>query len=359
VVAANRGKLRELAAAGIALLLVVPRRWRSRDVARVLPVERTPERFRMAVVSVCFVGYGALVVYNPLRLLWIAWRFRPHLIQVEEEPWSLAAFEAAVIGRLLRVPVVFFTWENLDRKLPIASRLVRRAVLRQSAAAIAGSREARQRLEDAGFRRPIAVIPQLGVDPHAFAPAHSARDDRGFAIGYVGRLVPEKGLRVLLEAAAMLPEVVVLVVGGGPLRGEIVSRAAEMGLGGRVRMYDGVGHKDVPDYLRQMDVLVLPSITTPAWKEQFGHVLIEAMACGVPVIGSDSGAIPDVIGDAGIVVPQGDAKALAAAVRRLMDDHTLRHDLSERGRARARAEFSDAEIAARTARLWRAVAERA
>src|SRR5260221_14335510 len=86
----------------------------------------------------------------------------------------------------------------------------------------------------------------------------------------------------------------------------------------------------------QIDALVLRSLTTPVWKEQFGRVLTEAMACGVPVVGSSSGAIPEVIGEAGLIFPEGDAAALAGCLAKLQQPPALRLALAQRGLARAR-----------------------
>jgi len=102
-------------------------------------------------------------------------------------------------------------------------------------------------------------------------------------------------------------------------------------------------------------VLVVPSRTRPNWKEQFGRVIVEAMACGVPVIGSSSGAIPDVIGDAGLIVPEGDRAALAGALRGLMSDPDRRRDLAERGRARVLARYTQAQVAAQTVDVYRSM----
>jgi glycosyltransferase involved in cell wall biosynthesis len=106
-----------------------------------------------------------------------------------------------------------------------------------------------------------------------------------------------------------------------------------------------------------MSVLVLPSLTTPTWKEQFGHVLVEAMACGVPVIGSDSGAIPEVIGDAGLIVPEGNVDALADAIQSLISAPALRVDLAARGRSRVQAEYTNDSVARRLAAFWEGVIE--
>ncbi len=91
---------------------------------------------------------------------------------------------------------------------------------------------------------------------------------------------------------------------------------------------------DVPRALAEIDTLAAPSLTQPHWKEQFGRVLIEAMACGVPVVGSDSGEIPQVVGDAGLIVPEGDVAALRAALLHLAEDSSLCERLAHAGRAR-------------------------
>jgi glycosyltransferase involved in cell wall biosynthesis len=94
-------------------------------------------------------------------------------------------------------------------------------------------------------------------------------------------------------------------------------------------------YEEVPGFLREIDVLVLPSRTTATWREQFGRVLIEAMATGTPVVGSSSGSIPSVIGDAGVVFPEGDHSALAVLIERLLGDRDLWLDMRRRGLARA------------------------
>jgi glycosyltransferase involved in cell wall biosynthesis len=172
-------------------------------------------------------------------------------------------------------------------------------------------------------------------------------------VGYVGRLVKQKGLLVLLEAIALInPEVHLSIVGSGPLKQELLMKINALGLNGRVELHEGISHQEVPRYLREMSVLVLPSLTTPRWKEQFGHVLIEAMAIGVPVIGSDSGAIREVVGDAGLIVPEGSAEAIAAALAQLFSSPALRAELVARGHERVRTQFTDDVVATRLRSFW-------
>ncbi|MGC8839818.1 MAG: glycosyltransferase, partial [Anaerolineae bacterium] len=167
-----------------------------------------------------------------------------------------------------------------------------------------------------------------------------------FTIGYAGRLVEQKGLRVLVEALAGLGgEWRLMLCGTGPLKAELQAQLRSLGLAGRVRFQDHVPSEEMSRYLREMDVLVLPSLTRPNWKEQFGRVLIEAMACGVPVIGSDSGEIPHVIGDAGLIFPEGDARALRSLLARLQEEPALRRELAAKGRARVLAHYTQTRIA--------------
>ena len=87
---------------------------------------------------------------------------------------------------------------------------------------------------------------------------------------------------------------------------------------GRVRVLTDVGHDDVPEHLNAMDLMCAPSQTTRRWREQFGRMLIEAMACGVPVVASRSGEIPHVVGDAGLLVDEADVALWTAAIDRLL-----------------------------------------
>src|SRR5205807_7518295 len=121
------------------------------------------------------------------------------------------------------------------------------------------------------------------------------------------------------------------LTGNGPMRDEL-SGVARNGL--EVEIVSDISHDDMATAYARMDVLVLPSRTTPTWAEQFGRVLVEALWCGVPVIGSDSGEIPWVINSTGggVVFPEGDVEALAGRIAHLRADPALRHNLARTGR---------------------------
>ncbi len=283
-------------------------------------------------------------------------RFRPDIVHVEEEPDSLAALQVCLARRTCapEARLVFHTWQNVARKRGPAVRAILKATLGAATAVLCATPEAERVVRQHGFRGPTCTILPQGVDPVRFAPPAAPPPPRQLAVGYVGRLVPEKGCDTLVDAVAALgPTCSLTVVGEGPERPALERRASKEGAADRVGFVGPVDHASLPGHLSGFDVLVLPSRTTPVWKEQFGRVLAEAMACAVPVVGSDSGAIPWVIGDAGLVFPEGDAGALAERLRMLRDDPALRLELGRRGRARAVAEFAEDRLAERTAAFYR------
>jgi glycosyltransferase involved in cell wall biosynthesis len=133
--------------------------------------------------------------------------------------------------------------------------------------------------------------------------------------------------------------------------------AARLGVSQRVIIRPGVPTYEAPNVLASFDVHVLPSRTFPNWKEQFGRTLAEAMACETPVIGSDSGEIPYVIGEAGLVFPEGNAQELAARVRQLLDDPRLYATLAGRGRQRVLDNYTQERIAQQTFAVYQEMLE--
>jgi len=175
-------------------------------------------------------------------------------------------------------------------------------------------------------------------------------------VGYAGGLLPEKGVDLLLEAAAGLPgDWEIRLLGAGGERKNLEDLARRLGIADRVNFLGRFPSHRMPEFYRSLDALVLPSRTTPAWKEQFGRVLVEAMSCGVPVIGSDSGAIPSVVGNAGLVFPEGDVEALRQRLLALMEDTELRKRLATAGRQRVLERFTQAAVAEATVAFYEKV----
>ena len=242
--------------------------------------------------------------------------FQPDIIHAEEEPDSVPAAQIAVARRLFAPHAKFLlhTWQNLERPLKWYVRAILRTTLRVSDGVICASREAQDLLRHYGYCKFTPILPALGVDTRVFTPGEATPHDQ-FTISFMGRLVPEKGLDTLIDAVELLTRsgtptpVRLLIIGDGPYRSDIAQYTVK--LGDAVQFTSALSPQQIAQQLQHIDVLVLPSRTTPVWKEQFGRVLIEAMACGVPVVGSNSGAIPEVVGEAGLIFPEGDAAALA------------------------------------------------
>lgn len=284
-------------------------------------------------------------------------QMQPELLYVDQEPWSWSTFQAVRIGRALGARIVGFTWQNILKRYPPPFNWLEAYVHRATHVMIAGNEEAATILRRRGFAKPIVVAPQFGVDTTVFYPRPRAPRPFGLpegavVFGFVGRLVPEKGLETLIEAAATVPGAHVAIAGVGPLRRDLEALVHRRGLQGRVGFMGGFSSIDVADVIASFDVLVLPSLTTPRWKEQFGRVLIEAMACGTPVTGSSSGEIPHVIGDAGLVFREGDVRSCAEALAALMDPRR-RAAAGARGLDRVNRLFTQERIAEQTLDAWR------
>ncbi len=156
----------------------------------------------------------------------------------------------------------------------------------------------------------------------------------------------ERGVLDLVEAVARLPERAHLtIVGRGDLEDRIRATVARLGIGHRVDLRPMVPSAEVAAEMRALHVLVLPSRTTSRWKEQYGRVLVEAMASGVPPVGSDSGEIPHVIGDAGLIFPEGNVDVLTERLQRLVDQPELHEELARRGRQRVLDHYTQRAVA--------------
>ncbi len=280
-------------------------------------------------------------------------RFRPHAVYHIGEPSELGTWQLVRLMRKYRpgARIILVSYENVQRHFRGFPRCLRgwamQATLPRVDMIAAGTRSAAEILRQQGFdsRRIRVIYP--GVDPQHFYRRDPNRvrtilgAERAFVVGYAGRLVPEKGVDLLLHALSVLPERFVLViVGTGRQESELRALAESLKVADRVRWVGAISREEMPEYMSAFDAVVLPSRSIPTWQEQFGRVLAEAMLCETPVVGSSCGAIAEVIGDAGLVFPENEAEALAECLRQLGDDPDLCRQLGERGLQRARREFT-------------------
>ncbi len=350
VVGAYQKKLEELARLpDMELTVVVPPYWRERG--RVLSLERLHTvGYTLEVEKLAFNGSFHLHYYPHLGRQMR--RVRPDLVHVDEEPYNLATLHALWWARRIGAKSLFFSWQNINRRYPLPFRWIEHYVLRHTDYGIVGNQESQDVWRAKGYQGPLTVIPQFGVDTERFVPVRRP-PGQDFTIGYAGRLVEEKGVDLLLEALASLDgHWKAMVVGSGPALRVLRMQAQRLGLEDRVSFVPQVPSMEMPAVYHQFDVLVLPSRTRANWKEQFGRVIVEAMACGVPVIGSDSGEIPHVIGDAGLIFGEGRIDLLRDRLAHLLQSPERRAELAQRGRERVLAQYTQSKVASRTYQVY-------
>ena len=357
LVSFNRGKLRHLARRkDVDLTLICPGSWMEPDFG--LRLCEPESAFPIQVLSTRGTGNVRRYNYSVPELIRTIRKISPDVVHLESEAASLASLQVALTKIAHDYRLVLFVWDNLPSE-GWRFRQVGAVSYRGTDYLIAGSNDALTIARKQGYQGPAAVLPQVGVDPAMYTRVRAVDPwgaAKGLRIGFVGRLDRKKGVDLLIRAVAQTENALLTLVGDGDHREEFEALAGELEIADRCAFVGGVPHDGVPQYIKGMDALVLPSVATRGWVEQFGHVLIEAMAANVPIIGSGSGVIPDVIGDAGLVFPEGDVVALAKQIRRLQSEEGLALRLVELGARRVRERFSDEAVAEKTYAIWSEVA---
>lgn len=349
VVALNRRLAHELTREGTGRweVVAVAPKFMHGDL-RPIPLEAHPdEPNRLIPVTTHFSFKPHILLYG--STLMSALRESWDLVHCWEEPYVLAATQVAGLTPR-RVPIVFSSYQNINKQYPPPFAQMERFAIGRAAGWISGGKTISAALDDRpGYdQKPSVQIP-MGVDIEHFQPDPEARrtirrrlnwdEDGSPVIGYLGRFVEEKGIDLLLEAleGVSTPHRL-LFVGSGSLEGKIQDWAARHRR--EVRIVKGVTHTEVPAYLNAMDILCAPSQTTPKWREQFGRMLVEAFACGLTVVGSDSGEIPFTMGQAGVILPEANVWAWTESLEALLLDPHQRAEFGARGRERAVTQFS-------------------
>lgn len=375
VVDVYQDKLRHIAASNIELTVLLPDRYL--EGTRIVEAHRGDGSYRVITRPTIFGERGRqnAFVYRGLRSVFRD--VQPDIIHIEEEPESFVTVQLIRHAlKMRRLPkLVGFTWRNWPMPYPhwpwyhpkrILYSITQQMSLPHLDVLIAGTHDAEAEFRPLGFTGPMPLIPQYGVNPEIYHPptdraASRARHNlTGIVIGFVGRVLQMKGLDVLADAVAQLTDlpITLVILGNGDHRAALEQRCRELGIADRTRFVHGIPARDVPDLMGCFDMLAIPSLSAPHWREQFGRVIIEAMACGVPVVGSDSGEIPHVIGDAGLVTREGQVADLSAALRKLATNEELRQQLRLNGIKRVQDHYTNARIAAATVDIYRALIAR-
>ena len=312
-----------------------------------------------------FSGYGSRFFYKR-GISQHFKEFQPDIIHLEEEAWSLNAWQTVRLKRRYCPDSQFIFRTSLS--IPSKQRFghlpvwIEKQVFQETDIAFPLSENAGKILKQRGYLGTQIPFPN-GVDISLFQKQDACQLKQSlglsdcFVIGYVGRLLHMKGVDTLIEATAELEfPFKLLLLGSGEDKSKFQELAIQHNLTDKIVWIDAVPPEEVPNYINCMDTLVLPSRTTPGWVEFFGRVLIEGMACEVPVIGSDSGEIPQVIDDAGLVFPEGNADVLAEKITQIANNPSIYQSLQERGLVRVQ-NFTWETIAERTYEVYQQLLE--
>jgi glycosyltransferase involved in cell wall biosynthesis len=351
--------------ADLDVTLLTPKRWPERAGQMVEAEPSEDSGYQLVIARTVFTGF--YYIYFFPSLLYQLLRYRPDIIYCYEEAHAFMAACTLLLRRIFlpESGVILYAAQNIKKRYPIPFRLFERYSFRRADSILACGTLVARTLRSKGYKGDLCVV-ALPVDVHAFAPDPEKRAEGrrslglsadSCVIGYAGKLVEEKGLRTLLRAFAAVAEerisVHLVLAGGGPLKSELLASAADLGLAERVHFPGIIHNGDLPAFMNALDIFVLPSETRSNWREQFGRVAVEAMSCGVPVVGSDSGEIPAVLGDAGLVFHEGDAGALAWNLRCLLNDPMEHVRLSHLGRDRVLKQFSVEQVAEQHHAIYR------
>lgn len=239
-------------------------------------------------------------------------KFKPDWIYVQNEPNSLVSYQMLSVARRLRCRLACFTWENLEKPnlFPFQYEVIRSCDLM-----VCGNRGAREIMAKRGVdSEKLVVMPQVGVETSLFKPMNSPKE---FPVLFVGRMAPEKGVKLIREAYS------------------------------ETTFVTNVPYMELPEIYNKAEVSVQFSYSTPKWKEQCNFVNLEAMACGLPIISSRCGSIPEYLeGSEVCLVEERDVNGLRTAINQLLGlSHKERENIGIKNRDFVVGRYSNRVVA--------------
>ena len=368
VVAQNRALIREVARdPQFDVTVAAPIAFRS-GLGRIeLQPEPPGSNLKLSALAARLTQWTQIFAYDRRGLADLIAKGDFDVVHAWEEPYIYAGYQIVRAMSRSNAAFCFRTAQNIDKRYPFPFSRFERAARARADGWIAGGNLVFESMVRRGFPKERGRVMTLAVDLDAFKPLTPERKqavahDLGLhppIVAYVGRLTRAKGIDLMMRAMDAVGGSTpwsLLVMGAGPMEGDLRNWAAARGWSDRVQIRL-VPHRDVPAFLGAADVLLAPSQTGPRWREQFGRMVIEAFACGVPVLGSDSGEIPYVVGDAGKVLPENDAGIWANAIVEVLGSAELRADMARRGFERVQG-YSVASVARQYSEYYRQLADR-
>jgi glycosyltransferase involved in cell wall biosynthesis len=340
--AMSQEKMQVLADHVSELIVITPRKFK--DTLRTISIERLPNpKFKLFGVKSYFNFHHSLRLFKMSEIRTIFKNFKPDLVLLEQEPYSLSTYQVMKLKKIFNFKAIIFSFQNILKKYPYPFSKAESYCLENLDFFLAGSSSVLPIWLSKGIpQEKCAVLAQVGINLNQFRKtdvvvAKNKFRIKKFAFAYAGRFVEEKGIHILIEAFSQLPfknEAELVLIGDGPYKKTLIQSIRHHEVENQVRFFQNIKHDEMPDILNAIDVLILPSLERGHWREQFGHILIEAMACKKPVIGSDSAAIPETIGDGGLIFATGNADSLAEKMAQIYSDKELYLELSRKAFAR-------------------------
>lgn len=275
------------------------------------------------------------------------------------DPYYYYSYQLACLRKknLLKKLIVTYC-ETIPHNNESAARkkFVKYFTMSQADAFICHTELSKNALQNEGISEDKIEIARLGVDQSRFKTGKK-RNSSAITILFVGRLVPEKGIIDLYTAFKLIKKssrfknVNLRIIGAGPLKKTLEEHITDDGLESSIKIEEK-SYQEMPDVYREADIFCLPSKRTKTWEEQYGMVLVEAMASSLPIITTRSGAIPEVVGEAGILVGESRSEELHTALCRMIDESDFRSKMAEKSAARAIKYFDSKKTAERIGTIY-------
>lgn len=319
------------------------------------------EMYELVTGKILFAGNLHMAVFYS-HLKWLLKNIKPDIIDLEDEPFNLGSFQI-IFYRNRYSPnskVILHASQHQYKNYPIPFNFIEKYVLKRTEAILARNEMAMEVLRRKGYGGILKKITH-GVNTDAFHPrglpelCREINPENKPLVGYVGALGVHKGLHHLIEAAKGL-QCKLLFVGEGSYKKDLMDLVNQTRVD--AQFVPSATHEEIAQFMNCMDIFVLPSITMANWVEKFGRVLIEAMSSGIAVLGSSSGEIPNVIGDAGMVFKEGNVTDLHEKLEYLIRNESKRNELGWKARKQVQQKYSWEHIAGETIQVYQEVLDK-